>query len=120
MRKWVKRAGYLLAILLWLILISFPVVAFLLATQDQIQIGDAQSGIRLFMLQESDSQGLGLQWTRPYDNNSQESALSGECTQTSLRYFLWEGDGQSQNSDYCQCYDSQTEQLLPVNACSLP
>lgn len=121
MRQWLKRASYLLVIVLWLILISFPVVAFFLATQGQIQIGDSSSGIRLFLLQEIDNQGLGLQWTRPYDNNQGEGSLAGsECSQTSLRYFLWDGDGQSQNSDYCQCHDSQTQLLLPSDTCSLP
>lgn len=120
MRQWLKRASYLLLIVLWLILISFPIIAFFLATQGQIQIGDSSSGIRLFLLQELDNQGLGLQWTRPYDNQESGGQEDSECSQTSLRYFLWEGDGQSQNSDYCQCRDSQTQQLLPLDACSLP
>jgi hypothetical protein len=120
MKRWSKRAGCLLAILAWLILVSFPVIAFLLATQGQIQIGDSSSGLRLFLLQDSDNQGLGLQWTRPYNNPGAVHQSPNECNRTSLRYFLWEGDSADQNSDYCQCLDSQTQQPLPTNACTLP
>jgi hypothetical protein len=121
MRRWTRRAGYLLIILLWLILVSFPVVAFFLATQGQIQIGDSDSGLRLFLLQERDTQGLGLQWSRFYDNGEPSSAGQppGECTRTTLRYFLWEGDAAGQNLDYCQCRDRQTQEALPVGTCTL-
>jgi hypothetical protein len=118
MKQWLKRAGYLLVILLWLVLVSFPVVAFLLATQGQLQIGDESSGLRLFLLQDADSQGLGLQWTRPYENPENPDPTT--CTRTLLRYWLWEGGGTDQNLDYCQCFNPQTQQPLPVDACSLP
>jgi hypothetical protein len=118
MKRWTKRAGYLLVILLWLILVSFPVVAFFLATQGQIQLGDSNSGLRLFLLQEPDNQGLGLQWSRPY-NSETAAQPAAECTRTTLRYFLWEGDPGGQNTDYCQCRDPQTQQALPVDTCTL-
>jgi hypothetical protein len=117
MRQWWKRAGYVVFILLWLILVSFPVAAFFLATQGEIRIGDNSSGLRLFMLQESDNQGLGIQWTRSIDDPNQESAV---CSQTSLRYLLWEGDAAGQSSDYCQCFDPETQDSLPLDSCSLP
>jgi hypothetical protein len=120
MRPWLKRAGYLLILLLWLVIIGFPIAAFLLATQDQIQIGSHDNGIRLFLLQETNNQGLGLQWTRPYDDSASAAQSQNSCTQTTLRYFLWAGDSQNQNADYCQCFDSQTDQPLPLGACSLP
>ena len=119
MKPWAKRAGYLLFILIWLIFLSFPIVAFFLATQGQIQLGDSTNGLRLFLLQDTNNQGLGLQWTRPYDNPT-ESQTPGECSRTSLRYFLWEGDSQNQSSDYCQCIDTETQQPLPLDACTLP
>lgn len=117
MRRWWKRAGYVVVILLWLLLVSFPVVAFFLATQGEIQIGDSSSGLRLFLLQEDDNQGLGFQWTRLYDGSNLESAV---CSQTSLRYFLWEGDAAGQSSDYCQCFDAETQAPLPSESCTLP
>lgn len=119
MKRWTKRAGYLLVILLWLILVSFPVVAFLLATQGQIQLGSSDSGLRLFLLQGPDNQGLGLQWSRSYDQGPTAVPPSAECIRTTLRYFLWEGDAGDQNLDYCQCRDSQTQEALPLDACTL-
>jgi hypothetical protein len=117
-KVWTKRAGYLLLILLWLLLVSFPVVAFLLATQGEIEFGDSRSGLRLFLLQDSDSQGLGLQWTRPYDNGSPSAAVA--CTRTTLRYLLWQGSAPQQNTAYCQCFNPQTQEPLPLDACVLP
>lgn len=117
MRQWSRRTGYLLVILLWLILVSLPVVAFFLATQGQIEIGSESRTLRLFLLQETDNQGLGLQWTRPFNAQNPDSA---ECIQTSLRYFLWEGDASGQNTDYCQCFNPQTQAPLPTNTCTLP
>lgn len=117
MKRWLRRFAYLLVVLLWLLLISFPVVAFLLATQGQLQIGEPnRSGLRLFMVQERNSQGIGLQWTRPLSGSSDQAS----CSQTSLRYYLWEGSDQGENVDYCQCFDPQTGQVLPENSCTLP
>jgi hypothetical protein len=115
-KQWLRRLAYMLVVLLWLLLISFPVVAFLLATQGEIIIGEPdRSGLRLFMVQERQSQGGGLQWTRPQNGPAQAG-----CSQTSLRYYLWEGSDQGQNVDYCQCFDPQNGQALPENRCTLP
>ena len=116
MKRWLRRIAYLLVVLLWLLLISFPIVAFFLATQGQIQIGEPnRNGLRLFMVQERSSQGIGLQWSRAMAGPDQAG-----CSQTSLRYYLWEGSDQGENVDYCQCFDPQTEQPLPVNSCVQP
>lgn len=113
LRRWLRRIAYLLVILLWLLLMLFPIVAFLLATQGQIEVGEPnRSGLRLFMVQDSDSQGIGLQWSRAW-------AEAG-CSQTSLRYFLWEGSAEGGNVDYCQCFDPQTGQSVPANSCVVP
>lgn len=120
MKRWSRRIGYLLFILLWLILVSLPVVAFFVATQGQIEIGDSRSGLRLFLLQDTNNQGLGLQWTRNYNNPEAAGQSPGQCSRTTLRYFLWEGEASGQNADYCQCYDPQTQQPLPLSACTLP
>lgn len=118
MKRWTRWAGYLLIILLWLIFVTFPVVAFLLATQGEIELGDSSSGLRLFLLQDSDSQGLGFQWTRPYEAGGDVAAAT--CTRTTLRYILWQGDDSQQNTDYCQCFDAQTQEPLPSDACVVP
>lgn len=97
MKKWLTRLGCLLLVLLWLILISFPFVAINLARQEQIQIGtNAGTYLRLFLVSEKEFNGVAVEWSRD---------LGGlyQCRQTSVSYWLWEGEGE--NANYCQCAD---------------
>lgn len=79
---------------------SLPIVAFTLAEKRELSLGD---DIRLFLVQEPDAEGVGLEWARP-------SRQQANCTQTSVTYLLWEG--QSENTTYCQCYDGRSGALL--------
>lgn len=75
----------------------FPVMAVVLATQEQIQIGkETNSHVRVFLVQEGERVGVGFEWTRRVREPAQ-------CAQTSLIYLMWEGEGD--NATYCQCYD---------------
>jgi hypothetical protein len=107
MNPWPRRLAYLTITLIWLLLISLPAFAFFLAARGQIQIG-AQDGrhTRVFLLQERDLQGLGVEQTRP---------LRGEptCLRTTIRYYLWEGEGE--NTAFCRCTDPVTGATLPVD-----
>jgi len=97
MKPTLRRFTYFLIFFVWLLVMLFPVVAVVLATQGQIQIGEeAHSHVRLFLLQERGTEGVGFEWTR----RVQEPP---GCTQSSLIYVLWEGEGD--NATYCQCYD---------------
>jgi hypothetical protein len=98
MNPWPRRVAYLLAILVWLLLISLPLVAFTLAARNQIQLGSVEnSHIRLFLIQESNVEGIGVEVARPY-------AVEPTCTETSVRYFMWAGE--PENVTFCQCRDS--------------
>ncbi|MCI0395352.1 MAG: hypothetical protein L0332_26335 [Chloroflexi bacterium] len=100
MRPWLRRFVYLLVVLAWLVVMSLPVLAFVLATQGELRLGnDVRRNTRLFLVLEEEAQGLGIQWTRPVSRQSQ-------CARTSLRYFFWEGSSEGQNVNYCQCYDA--------------
>ena len=78
---------------------AFPLVAVLLATQGQIDVGEAPGNhLRLFLVQEQDAQGVGVEWTRRVGEPA-------GCAQTSVRYLLWEGEGQGVT--YCRCFDEQ-------------
>jgi hypothetical protein len=103
--RWPRRLLYLLAVLIWLAVMSLPILAFLLATRGQIVAGD-QSGshLRLFLLQEPDEQGIGVEWVRP------ASAGTG-CSRGTVRYFMWEGEGQ--DTAFCQCQDPATGEYRP-------
>ena len=114
MNLWLKRLGYTAVALLWLIIMIFPTFAFFLATQGEIQLGsEPRSHLRFFMVQEETSSGVGVEWVRT-------SRQADNCSQTTLRYFLWEGGNQGDNVSFCQCYDPVTNSPLPVeeNRCS--
>jgi hypothetical protein len=108
MKPWLRRLSYLAAALLWLLIMSLPLVAFLLAARGQILIGDQSAGhVRLFLLNDADEQGLGVEWVR--------SASEPGCWRGRVTYFLWEGEGQ--NAAFCQCADPETGAFVPAAAC---
>lgn len=106
MKRLPRRLLYLIIILVWLLIMSFPVVALMLATQQQIELGnDVHNHIRIFLVQGSDAQGVGFEWARPISTNSQS------CATTSVTYFLWEGTAEP--ATFCQCHDTLTGDLIP-------
>lgn len=108
MNRWLKRIGTFVLLLIWLMIMAFPTFAFFLATKGEIQLGnEARNHIRFFMVQEETSNGIGLEWVR-------EAQQVDHCTQTAIRYFLWEGNSDGQNVSFCQCYDPVTDAPLPA------
>lgn len=98
MATWLRRLIYFVLVLLWLLVMSFPVIAVVLAAQGQIEVGSAASGshVRLFLVQESDREGVGLEWTRP--------ARRTGCREGRISYLMWEGSGE--NARYCTCVNA--------------
>lgn len=95
-------------ILIWLLLMSLPFFAFSLAANKQLTVGsDPRSQVRVFLLQERDAEGIGVEWTRPLPGPT-------PCVRTSVRYFMWAGT--PENVTYCQCFDPNTGASLPVDA----
>ena len=106
MKRWLRRLSYLIIVIVWLLVMAFPIFAFTLAGRGEMTFGDtAGSHVRLFLLREADVEGVGVEWTRPL--RSQPT-----CTHTSVTYFLWQG--QNQNTHYCQCFDKNSGQALPA------
>ncbi|MEM7116839.1 MAG: hypothetical protein AAF614_30690 [Chloroflexota bacterium] len=87
---------------------SFPIVAILLASQGELDIGSERRHLRLFLVQEDENQGVGIQWTRP-------RLFESECLKTNLGYIMWVGEGE--NATYCQCVDAQTNTLGSSGGC---
>lgn len=80
-------------------------MALVLATQNQIQLGsNPNRHLRIFMVQEDEAAGVGIEWARNGRTNS-------ACTKTSVNYLLWEGEAESVS--FCQCFDPLTGDLLP-------
>ena len=81
-----RRFGYALIVIVWLVLMSLPILAFILAARGELMIGDVEaSNIRLFMVNEDEAKGIGLQRVQKMDSENDG------CFQTSVKYLLWEG-----------------------------
>ncbi len=91
MKHWLRRFLYLVVVVLWLAVMSFPILAFSLAGKGELRFGE---DVRLFMVQEEGAEGVGLEWTRPFSPKP-------SCTRTTVTYLMWEGV--AENTTYCQC-----------------
>lgn len=106
MKTWSRLIGCFLLILIWLFLISLPIFAFMIAARQQIQLGsDERNHLRIFLLQEKDVEGIGVELARPFSTYP-------PCSQTSVRFFMWAGI--PENVTFCQCFDPQTNDNLPA------
>jgi hypothetical protein len=109
-KKWGRRLMYLVIFIVWLLLMAFPFVAFTLATNGEMRIGNERH-LRLFLVQEAEANGIGIEWRRSLFQ-------PGNCLRTSVAFLMWEGE--SEGVSYCQCFDPATNEPLPVvgNACT--
>ncbi len=105
---WLKRLGYFLVIILWLVGMIFPTFAFVLAAQEEIELGNRNGVyVRVFLVREDDGEGVGIESTRPFLGKNQ-------CVKNSITYLFWEGNAPEENNSFCQCYDPDTGDSLPV------
>lgn len=103
---WSKFIARFIFVLAWLFFISLPLVAFYLAARQQIQIGAEEgSHLRIFLLTDSDAEGIGVEFVRPFPSDP-------DCIETNVRYFLWSGN--PENVTFCQCNDPQSNGPLPA------
>ncbi|MBK8987862.1 MAG: hypothetical protein IPM39_17640 [Chloroflexi bacterium] len=112
--RWLRRFVYLLIFSVWLMVMIFPCMAFTLAMEQQIALGQEESShIRIFLLQEPKKEGVAVEWKRP-------STRQSNCLKTSVTYLMWVGEGE--NTVYCQCIDPQTGQTRSADpqTCRLP
>jgi len=105
MNAWSNNLGRFLFILLWLFLICLPMFAFILATRQEIKIGNDQNNLRIFLIQEADLEGIGLE-------SSRLSPSRPSCTQTNVKYLMWVGE--PENVTFCLCVDPETGYSLPA------
>ena len=110
LRRYLVRSAILVV---WVLVMIFPFVAFTLATRGQLQIGSSeQRHIRLFMVQEKEANGVGVEWIRPHRRTN--------CLQGSITYLMWAGEGD--NVTFCQCLDPATNTPVSTTqtACQSP
>ena len=119
MKRWPRRVLMLVIVLVWLAVVLFPTLAVVLARNGQLQLGDSDGRHwRLFLLQEPEFEGLGLERARPVAPPL--AAPSAACLATSVSYWLWAGEGQ--DALYCQCTDPASGATVPdiPPACQTP
>jgi len=118
MGRWPRRLLLLLIAVAWLAILTLPTLAFFLARNGQLQLGDSDGRHwRLFLLQEARTEGLGLERGRPVAPPL--DAPDAFCLKTSVNYWMWAG--QAQDVAYCQCA-AATGASLPLTppACQGP
>lgn len=112
--RFIRRAGCFIALVIWFAILLLPCGFFILATQQQITIsqGDLPDQyIRVWLIMEADQRGLGISSTSTHPNDNL-TGNEGVCLQTTVSYFLWQGQGQ--NSAYCDCYRNSGTAEQPI------
>lgn len=122
MAKWAKRLAIFMLLLVWLFIMITPTLAVVLARNGQIQLGSAEGPhTRIFMLQEAKKEGMAIERARevrPPDGAEETAA----CLRTTVRYWMWTGSTEDQNTAYCSCTDSATGAVIDMvpSACTVP
>jgi hypothetical protein len=122
MNIWLKRLLIGLLLVVWLVLLISPTLAVVLARNGQLQLGSSDGPhTRLFLLQEADNEGLGLERARPVPAPP-GVAESVMCLRTSVRYWMWTEGAENLPADYCQCIDNATGSAIAERspACPVP
>ncbi len=92
-----RRLLYTVLLIIWFGIVLFPALAVILASNQQITLGsDPQRRVRIFLVQEPEARGVGLEWARPAGD-------APGCSETRLIYLMWRGDGPG--ARFCSCFD---------------
>lgn len=105
-RRWYRRPGCLLGLLVWLVVIMMPTFFIIMAIEGEITIqhrGDIPSKERypLFQIKlvmEPDYRGFSI--TRAVIHGEGSDRV---CVRNTVQFLLWQGQGD--DTSYCQCYD---------------
>jgi hypothetical protein len=83
-------------LLIWLVIMSLPLLSVVLAMRGQIQLGGEEGAqARIFLLQERHVEGVGVEWSRPVRSEP-------ECRRTAVIYFMWRGEGENVRFTSCE------------------
>lgn len=81
---------YLLLFVLWVAIMAFPVVAFRLAREGEINVGQT----RVFLVDEGNQEGIGFATVRQMRGDP-------PCRRTTINYIMWRGE--TDNNRSCSC-----------------
>ena len=113
----VRRILITLALLLWIVILSVPLLALLLATRGHLQWQRGNfSGDRIWLL--SNNKQAGVAWeARRLTAQAPDSA----CVTTRVRFLVWRGLADGLNVEYCDCYTlPAAEPLVASGTCAVP
>ena len=109
-----RRLSYFAIGLIWLLILLFPLVAFRLAAAGEIVLGsDPGRQMRVFLIQEPDAEGIGIERIRPVATTE-----SVQLRETVLTYLMWAGKGE--NTRFCQQFDRTSGAFLGSQAGACP
>lgn len=109
-----RYLGYAAAALLWLIVMLTPCFAVALAARGELSWQRSEhASDRIWLIQEGDQRGIGLASERVISDN--RASGGAVCVRTQVRFFLWRGSAQNENTQYCECY---TPDGSSANTCS--
>jgi hypothetical protein len=107
---WLRRIGYTAVFLTWCAVMILPTVLCVSLADGQMVWGnDPSNQVRVFVMQEVGQEGIGVQWSRP-------ATADGACTDTSVRYFMFAGEADNNNT--CSCMSTPSSGQVP-NQCEL-
>lgn len=100
-----RNLGYVLVIFVWIFVMTVPCLAFVLAARGELSWDrSTHDWDRVWLIQERTQRGLGYQAERVISDQSQSGGPV--CVRNSVRYFLWQGNAEGANTDYCECFAS--------------
>jgi hypothetical protein len=116
-RAWWKRPSCLVQLILWMSIMMLPAVFMVLAFQGDITFyhrGDIPNKfqhpfLQVKLIMEEDYRGLSLTNASVLHDDADNL-----CVETSIRFLLWEGQGEP--ATYCQCYTRSNEAWQPVDS----
>jgi hypothetical protein len=119
------RRGCLLGCLVWLVVMTLPLIALLLAVRGELAwrrgdfVEDRVWLVRTDDLPGEEAAGLAYASTRLLpDPNAPAGRV---CVRTRVTFLLWRGA--SESFDYCECYQARpapAEGYDPLGSCALP
>lgn len=119
------RRGCVLGCLAWLVIMTLPLLAILLAVRGELawQRGDFVED-RLWLVRTDDLPGeeaAGLAYSASRLVRDPSAPVGQVCVRTRVTFLLWRGA--SESFDYCECYQARpapAEGYDPLGACPAP
>lgn len=112
-RSPLRRAGCLIGLVLWFLLLLAPCGLFYLATQGEIALTLNESPpqiLRVWLVMEAQQRGVGISRPTVFADPVNQTV----CIQTDVSFLLWQGQGDNLASTYCDCY-AQNDDWALVN-----